>query len=76
MQRIDINVCLLYKYFSQCSHIYLLSLASLGVFQIREVSDTMCIIARIFHVCIMVQRAWMARLDRHSLKATLFLKVT
>ena len=28
MHRIDTNVCLHYNYFSQCSHIYLLSLAS------------------------------------------------
>ena len=28
----------------------------------RKASDTVCIMVKIFHVCIMVQRAWKARL--------------
>ena len=41
--------------------IYLCSLASF-VCQASKASDTVCIMAIIFHVCIMVQTAWKARL--------------
>ena len=51
--------------------IHLLSLACRGDFQTRKAFDTVCIMAKIFHVCIMVQTAWKARLgDTFSLNYT------